>query len=89
MSMLALEDAKAHLKITHDDEDGDILEKIDQAEALVLGYLELDDDEWDASTVPADVKAGILRMFSRLYAFRGDDVRERALLLLTPLRTKL
>ena len=73
MALVSLEDAKGHLKIGHEYEDSDILAKLDQAEAIVLDYLEVESDLWDASTVPQDVVAGILRMFTRLYAFRGDD----------------
>jgi len=73
MALVSLEDAKAHARIAHDYEDADILGKVDQAETIVLGYLEVDSDEWDASTVPQDVVAGILRMFTKLYASRGDD----------------
>ena len=73
MALVSLESAKAHLKIAHDYENADIDDKLEQAQTLVLDYLEVDADEWDVTTVPQDVVAGILRMFTRLYTFRGDE----------------
>ncbi len=73
MALVSLESAKQHLKIGHDYEDADIDAKLEQAQTLVLDYLEVAVDAWDVTTVPQDVVAGIVRMFTRLYTFRGDD----------------
>lgn len=45
----------------------DIELKMDQAEVAILRYLKVEDDEWTAETVPAEVTAAILLATKGLY----------------------
>lgn len=82
--LVVLTQAMARLRISTD-EDADLQAILDEAEAIVLGFIaqRRTDDEsptwadqiaaWDPTTVPADVRAGILRQCAELYRYRGDD----------------
>jgi uncharacterized phage protein (predicted DNA packaging) len=78
-ALLTLAVAKRHLRVDHDDDDEDIQDKIEQASAIVLNYIKrtigtVDPDEpdpgivdWDDTTVPKDIKAGVQMMLEDLY----------------------
>ena len=66
--MITLEQAKAHLRITHDDEDEAILAMIYAAEAAALDYLNL--DAFDSNGTPSPVQAAILLQVGDLYENR-------------------
>lgn len=59
----------------------DVQEKLDQATALIVQYLERPDDTawtaemaaWTVQNVPGPVAAAILIQLAELYRFRGDD----------------
>jgi hypothetical protein len=73
MDLVTLDQAKAQIRVTSTDEDGDIEMKLADAEAIVLDYLkDRADDTWTDETVPGPVRAAILRQFAALYQFRGD-----------------
>lgn len=72
-TLVSLERAKKQIRVTHTEEDDDILDRIDEAEDIILRYLNgADDPTWDESTVPGAVKAAILRQFTHLWRHRGD-----------------
>lgn len=79
-ALITLQQAKDHCRITHSDEDDDLIAKIEQATAIVLEYLGRGPEEWEASSPgspgggsPADdaqlriVQAVILAVFERLW----------------------
>jgi hypothetical protein len=79
--LVTLAQAKAHLRITTpalDPGDVDIQLKLDQAEAIILDYLQDNPaaSAWTAATVPGPVTAVILLMLARLYEHRGDADKE-------------
>lgn len=83
MSLVSIDQAKAHLRIDTDSlipsdaADADLLLKIDAAEGIILDYLKIpvtSPEYWDSSTVPPMVQAAILLQLGELYRFRGDDV---------------
>ena len=62
--VITLEEAKAHLRITSDAEDGDVNDKLVAATQLVIDYLSRRDTDWNdemeawtADTAPASIKA--------------------------------
>lgn len=83
--LLTLAAAKQHLRVTDDNSNGDILTKLEQAEAIVLDYLARPSDAtwtatmatWGAGSpvtaAPLAVQAAILEQLAELYSFRGDD----------------
>lgn len=77
--LVTLVQAKAHLRITLpalDPGDTDIQLKLDQAEALILEYLDTAADAaWvSPATAPATVTAAILLALGDLHEHRGDDM---------------
>lgn len=78
MSIVTLEEAKAHLRVDGDVEDADIAIKLDAAEAAVAQRLNRPVPWQDASgidvPVPAPVKAAILLLLGDLYATREGAV---------------
>jgi hypothetical protein len=73
-ALLTLADAKRHLRVDTEDENADILVKVDQASAIVIDYLKSQADAtWTAATVPGHVQAATLIMLAHLYEHRGDD----------------
>ncbi len=66
--MITLDQAKAHLRITHNDEDAAIQAMIDAAEAAALDYLNL--DAFDSNGTPSPVQAAILLQVGDLYENR-------------------
>lgn len=82
MSLISIDQAKAHLRIDTpsgsplDAADQDLLLKIEAAEGIILDYLKIPVTSpayWDSTTVPALVQAAILIQLGELYRFRGDD----------------
>jgi hypothetical protein len=83
-SLVSIEAAKRHLRVTTTHEDDDILLKLELASEEILGYLRgntsIDGaviDAWsEASTdVPAPVVVAVLNRLTFLYEHRGDDPR--------------
>ena len=68
MSIVTLEDAKAHLNITTGDDDAVISEKIDAAEAFIDRWI--DPKFADMTDVPADLKEAIRQLVGHLYENR-------------------
>lgn len=71
-TLVALEDAKAHLRVDTDDEDALITDKAAAATAIVLDYVKAADEAWTVDTVPSRIRAAILLVLTNLYANRGD-----------------
>jgi len=84
--LVTLAEVKRRLRLpTGSAEDADLKALMAEAQAVVLRYIAQrrsdagspswadQIDAWDDSTVPADIKAGILRQTAELYRFRGDD----------------
>lgn len=78
--VVTLEDAKAHLRITSDQDDFDLSEKLLDATQIVIDYLTRRDatwnatmEAWTADTVPRSVRAAILVQLGELTRKRGDD----------------
>lgn len=79
-ALITLATAKKHLRVTTTDQDGDILLKLTQAEALVLGrcnstaWWRAITPTWTSATVPGGVQAAILTTLTHLRENRGDDM---------------
>jgi len=78
--VITLAEAKAHLRITSDAEDGDIDDKLAAATQVIIDYLSRRDqdwndemDAWTSETVPKSVRAAILVQLGELYRTRGDE----------------
>jgi Phage gp6-like head-tail connector protein len=73
--LVSLVQAKSHLRVSSSDDDADIQLKLDQAEAVILEYLDTSVDPlWvSPATAPGPVTAAILLWLVRLYEHRGDD----------------
>ena len=80
MSLVTLDQAKAHLRITSTADDPDLTEKLTQAEAAILDYIGSTDHwrtitaTWTVDTVPPVVVACILLQIGELFRFRGDEL---------------
>jgi Phage gp6-like head-tail connector protein len=81
-TLITLEQAKEELRITHTEEDALITRKLEESEAAVFRLLNFygeppspfaPETPWDATTVPADVRAILMQAFVDLYRWRGDD----------------
>jgi hypothetical protein len=80
-ALVTLTTAKLHLRITTaalDPGDADIQLKLDQAEAVILDYLDTSaDPAWTTpATAPGWVTASILLLLTDLYENRGDATSE-------------
>lgn len=81
-SLVSLDTAKLHLRITDADHDADVTLKSNQATGIVLDYLKSgrtrwDNDPietWDETTIDPIAQAAILDVLSLLYEHRGDDL---------------
>ncbi len=86
MPIVTLQQAKNHLKITHEHENNDIQLKLEQATAIVLMYLKRTDlgsplDEDSSELTATDltslelsvVQAAILKVLANFDRFRGDE----------------
>lgn len=76
-NLVSLEEAKAQLRITWDDEDMYISLLCDASEIAIKNYIKKEYN-WTASNVPIDVKLAILVLISTYYeAYRdGGDFSE-------------
>jgi hypothetical protein len=74
MSLVSLAAAKRHLYLTDPAQDAAVTEKLEQASAIILRYLDLNGDEtWTETTAPQPVQAATLLMLGYLFAGnRGD-----------------
>jgi hypothetical protein len=83
MSILSLETALQHLKITDADHDEAVQLALDNAESNVEMELKAEwDPAWTADTLPGTVRAAILLVLGALYENDGSNVGdtfERAL----------
>lgn len=70
MSIITVEDAKAHLNITTDADDALLEGKIEAAEAFIDGWLPVDGKLADMPTVPGDLKEAIRQLVGHLYENR-------------------
>ena len=68
MSVISVEDAKAHLNVTTDADDDLIAGKVEAAEAFINGWLET--KLADMATVPGDLKEAIRQLVGHLYENR-------------------
>lgn len=77
-ALVTLAVAKMHLRVTTSADDADIQLKLDQAEAVILEYLDTSADPlWvSPATAPGPVTAAILLALTDLYEHRGDDTTE-------------
>ena len=78
-ALVTLVQAKGHLRITLpalDPGDLDLQLKLDQAEAIILDYLDTSvDPTWvSPATAPGPVTASILLALGDLFEHRGDDM---------------
>jgi hypothetical protein len=78
-TLVTLDQLKARLRITSTDEDADLQDLLDQAEALVVNWCSVTAASaavaaaWLPGTVPRVVIAAILVQAGELDRFRGDD----------------
>src|SRR4029453_2029884 len=73
--LLTLTEAKVHLRITDSLHDGDVQQKLTEAQDIVVDYLaEQVDPLWTETTVPPRVLATIKIWLTHLYEHRGDDM---------------
>lgn len=80
-TLVTLDEAKMHLRLplTDTTQDGDLTQKTDAAEAIILDFLNLTPamrtttSAWTAGTVPLPVKHAILLELGELWFGRGDD----------------
>lgn len=78
MSLVNLAAAKRHLYITDPTQEPAVIEKLEEASAIILRYLDLQGDPtWDETTAPAPVQAATKLMLGYLFSGqRGDADRE-------------
>lgn len=80
MALITLEDAKKHLGIHVEDEsrDDQVLQKMEQASAMVINYLKRPDHGWTVATDPAAdeefaiTQAAIFEVLANIFNDRGD-----------------
>jgi len=77
-ALVTLDVAKDHLRIKTEESDQDIYRKAEQASAIVLAHLNIEDPGWTPDTVPATVQTAVLLMLSRLYERLDDQAGEAA-----------
>jgi hypothetical protein len=83
MTLISLDQAKTHLHIpaSTTDRDGDVQDKVEQASAIILEYLDTRAVAgWSDGTVvvPGPVQAATLLLVGHLDEHRGDDMRADA-----------
>lgn len=72
-TLVTFEQAKAQLRINHDESDNEIYEKLADAEFIVLSAMgDRYDEDWTDATVPPAVRAAILKQLAYLWKHRGD-----------------
>lgn len=89
-ALVTLAEAKAQLRIDHDDDDPQVQSKAADATAIVVDYLKRPDHGWTDATAPRQAKAAILIVLTRIYDDRSsadlDPLDERVRRLLERLR---
>jgi len=80
MALITLEQAKRQLRIDHDDDNADLLLKMEQASAIVVDYIKRPDHGWTEETVPPLVQAAILIVLTDLYDRRNGTDKDDVLL---------
>lgn len=79
MALITYDAAKIHHHALGDEHDPDVQMKLEQATAIVINYLKRPNHGWTAATDPAEdyefaiVQAAILKVFSNLFGYRGDE----------------
>jgi hypothetical protein len=73
MALITLEQAKQQLRIDYDDQDADLIMKMEQASAIIVDYLKKPDHGWTAETVPPPVQAAILLVLTALWDDRDGS----------------
>jgi hypothetical protein len=82
-ALVTLAECKRAARITHTDEDEELLRLMDEAQTLVLDAIknraedadtwEATVDAWDDETALTDIKGAIIRQFVATERFRGGD----------------
>lgn len=76
--LVSMDEARAHLRVDHTDEDADIALKLDAAEAEVLEYIQRPSPWLDADGVevpaPAPIKMAVLMVLGDLFANREEGI---------------
>jgi hypothetical protein len=73
-TLLSLTQAKAQLRVTHDEEDFYIEEVLADAEDIIASFMgDLFDADWTPQTVPGAVRAAILKQMTYMWSHRGED----------------
>jgi len=72
-ALVTLPEAKAHLRIMHDDEDATITLMMNAATEIVVDYIKRPDHEWTDADAPFLIKAAVLLVLTGLYENRGDE----------------
>lgn len=70
-ALVTLPVVKARLAITFSTQDAKITGLIDEAQDIVIGYIEKPDHGWTDATAPGRIKSAIILVVARLYA--NDD----------------
>ena len=84
---VTLDEAKAHLRVDHTDDDADIQRKVDQAGAIVVDYIKKPTDWAPTATETLIFQAAVCMVLSKLYDDRNigeEDAQNVALGYLTP-----
>lgn len=76
MMLISVADGKRHLRITDNDHDLDVQQKIAEASVIIIDYLKVGDDPpWTTEAeTPEHVRAAIKLMLTHLYEHRGDNM---------------
>ena len=84
MEIYDLDQAKIHLKVSHDESDDDIQMKLDQAHGIIEDYIQRNDPEWaseveawDDESAPGQVRAAVLFQLEELWRYRGGHTQEQ------------
>lgn len=69
-ALVTLDEAKTHLRILDDDQDFDVVMKIEAASEIVIDYIKRPDHGWTAATAPKLIKAAVLLVAASMFADR-------------------
>ena len=73
-TVVTLAEAKVQLRILDTWHDLEVQAAVDDADAIIRGYLkDRNDDAWTDTTAPREVKRSVLLMTAHLYEHRGDE----------------
>lgn len=68
--------AKEHLRVSHDQDDPDVFQKLLEATGIITDYLGTQaDPAWNEDTTPWHVQAAVLLVLGHLYENRGNDLK--------------